>query len=219
MKREFTLLELLIVIVILGILLSLLMPSLRRSKDLAQTISCSGKQKQIGTYLIMGISDYSGRFVPALPSASENWVYLMEGEIRGKTINGWVFKKDNSDADRIWYCPSYDAKYYGYAGWVHYGYNNTSLVGGGGSKGRGYKPGAFLSAVDEPTEVLLIGDSVHWAGDRGIWEFHVNSGYKFRHNMGTRMNFMFVDGHLENISESDIGGWAGLRGLLNGTWR
>lgn len=47
--RKFTLLELLIVIAIIGILLSLLLPSLGRARDAAKFAVCKSNNKQLMT--------------------------------------------------------------------------------------------------------------------------------------------------------------------------
>ena len=228
-KIKFTLLELLIVIAIIGILLSLLLPSLGKAREAAKVAVCMSNQNQISKVLIMGINDYDGYFLPALDENQVSWVKRVEGTIRGtEPPSGYTFRQNNSTQEGIWYCPSYeiDSSLLGVAAWVHYGYNNTSLVGGGGS-GRtdddGNRTfgasGGLAAAVEEPSDTMLIGDAVHWAGDRGHWEMtFVN--YNFRHHFGKSMNFTFVDGHIENVKISKLTtDSTNLRKLNDGTWR
>lgn len=55
-KRQFTLIELLIVIAIIAILMTILLPSLQQAKLTAKIAVCSGNLKQIG----MGLTTYTG---------------------------------------------------------------------------------------------------------------------------------------------------------------
>ena len=56
-RRAFTLIELLVVIAIIAVLVSLLMPSLKRAKELARQSICAAHLKQVGTALNMYIPD------------------------------------------------------------------------------------------------------------------------------------------------------------------
>ena len=49
MKKSFTLIELLIVVAIIGILVSILMPSLANAREKAKLVVCLSNTKQIGT--------------------------------------------------------------------------------------------------------------------------------------------------------------------------
>lgn len=228
-NKNFTLLELLIVIAIIGILITLLMPSLSKAREAAKVAVCMSNQKQLATVLIMGINDYDGHFMPALDENQINWVKRVEGIMKGtEPPSDYTFRQNNSAPDRIWYCPSYevDSSLLGVSGWVHYGYNNSSEVGGAGSGRRdddGNKTfgasGGLVASIEKPVDTMMLGDSVHWAGDRGIWEMSFVT-YSFRHHFGKSMNFLFVDGHIENLKASVLTtDRTNLDKLKNGTWR
>ncbi|NRA13461.1 MAG: prepilin-type N-terminal cleavage/methylation domain-containing protein, partial [Crocinitomicaceae bacterium] len=62
---KFTLIELLVVIAIIGILTSMLLPSLQKSRDAAKTIVCTNLMSQIGRAEFMRIDDNSEKFTIA----------------------------------------------------------------------------------------------------------------------------------------------------------
>ena len=68
MSRKFTLIELLVVVAIIGILASLLLPSLSRARESAQRAVCASNEKQIGSAMAM----YHGAFDESYPLHS-NW--------------------------------------------------------------------------------------------------------------------------------------------------
>ena len=62
MRKRFTLIELLVVIAIIGILASMLMPSLRKAKEKAKIAFCAGQMKQLGQGGLMYVDAYDGIF-------------------------------------------------------------------------------------------------------------------------------------------------------------
>ncbi|MCM8531516.1 MAG: type II secretion system GspH family protein [Lentisphaeraceae bacterium] len=63
MKNKFTLIELLVVIAIIGILMSLLLPSLGKTRDKAETAVCVSNLRQVGT-IIYNYSSANGSKLP-----------------------------------------------------------------------------------------------------------------------------------------------------------
>ncbi len=70
MKRNFTLIELLIVIAIIAILAGMLLPALGKAKDKFETLTCLNQHKQRNTYMQLYRNDFKGYQV--LHTASEN---------------------------------------------------------------------------------------------------------------------------------------------------
>jgi len=62
-KKQFTLIEFLVVIAIIAILAAMLLPVLNLAREKAHEISCVGNQKQFGTAMAMYV-DSSNEFYP-----------------------------------------------------------------------------------------------------------------------------------------------------------
>ena len=71
MSRRFTLIELLVVIAIIGILVSLLMPSLRKVRQKVLQSSCVSNFKQVGVGVVLATSDNKGLLPGPVFSRSE----------------------------------------------------------------------------------------------------------------------------------------------------
>ena len=62
MKRlkAFTLIELLVVIAIIALLVSILMPSLQKAKELAKDVVCRTNQKHVAYAILLYVEEYQG---------------------------------------------------------------------------------------------------------------------------------------------------------------
>ena len=71
----FTLIELLVVVAIIGILASILLPSLQNARDAAHTAVCVSNQKQVGVSVALYSTDYDEN----IPPAGNQFVNLLGG--------------------------------------------------------------------------------------------------------------------------------------------
>jgi prepilin-type N-terminal cleavage/methylation domain-containing protein len=91
---QFTLIELLVVIAIIGILASLLLPSLQQAKKQATSILCVNNLKQTGLMCFAYANDHNGYFVPAGTQANSGMAWS-----RILIRNGYYTKKVDTEAD------------------------------------------------------------------------------------------------------------------------
>jgi prepilin-type N-terminal cleavage/methylation domain-containing protein/prepilin-type processing-associated H-X9-DG protein len=94
--RAFTLIELLVVISIIGILSSLLLPALARSKESAKRIQCASNLRQINMALRMYVDANNDR-LPQVSSGAWAW------DVPVKVADGMA---QNGAVQPICYCPS-----------------------------------------------------------------------------------------------------------------
>ena len=95
--RKFTLLELLIVIAIIGILLSLLLPSLGRARDAAKFAVCKSNNKQLMTAFTIYAKNNEYRTV------FSNWISLDASQDRGWLYaNGQKNSPDDVERGVFW---------------------------------------------------------------------------------------------------------------------
>lgn len=72
-RRDFSLIELLVVISIMAIMVSMLLPALGQARRIAYKISCSSNLHQMGIAVQMYVNEY-GYFPRAYQSATSRWV-------------------------------------------------------------------------------------------------------------------------------------------------
>lgn len=111
--KAFTLIELLVVIAILSLLVSILLPSLQKAKDLARATICLTNLRSIGSGAAMYASEFDGYHPPAgaytKSGAPSSWTELA-GNIRGwdallRIYLGEAEGNNNTDPLAVLQCP------------------------------------------------------------------------------------------------------------------
>lgn len=194
MNKKFTLIELLVVVAIIGILASLLLPSLSKARDKAKQAVCMSNQKQCGIALFSYGTTYNS--------------LTAKDERNGGKKSYWagllVHLEYLSDEPKGVRCSSYppfnSELYYGTFGinyYSHTGVNNDSNA----IENRINADSVFIDhhKIATPTEFVLLVDSTNIAGNSQAHWAHSSSnsssGPHTRH--GNKANALFADGHVK----------------------
>ena len=192
--KSFSLIEVLVVVAIIGILASLLLPSLRKAREKAISVDCQSRLKQLYAAETMWGDDNEQLMMYVTGNGDDlgTWpgqlsTYLgYTGGFHGPDISQDV-KDTSSNAYR---CPKADLSTAASWLWTHYGY---SLYAGAHNRtGSLYDP-VVRGNVTKPMGAIIFIDST---------SFYTRSDQYFRsmnrvnlHN-GTDRNVIFVDGHV-----------------------
>lgn len=211
----FSLIELLVVVSIISILMTLLLPSLRQTKEKAKEISCAGNLKQFSSANMMYIDDCSG-WLPFSNVDFKLWDYLLMPYI-DYTQDIAIANERNEYS--IFHCPS--GRWYSVWNFSNYrkrGYAYNSQLCFYPNVIRKYNRISRLIKTVLMTDMAQPGDAYNQS-ERHTFGKHphgelINSGggcnmISYRHNNLT--NVLFADGHVKsrkkglyNVSE---GGW------------
>ncbi len=104
----FTLVELLVVIGIIALLLSILLPTLGKAKEAANSAKCLSNMKQVGMSVMMYTNDYKGRWLPPYKVAERTPNYIAAGSPswRGPLFFTYLSGRFLKEDPKAWICPS-----------------------------------------------------------------------------------------------------------------
>jgi len=209
--RQFTILELLIVIAIIAILASLLLPALSRAKESGKQISCKNKMKQLSLCVEMYSNDHNGY----LPCGYGDYGAVNRNDAEVKLMPYLENRVSNSgDAiitEPYFHCPSASGCSYAPANperWLGYSMNAYIVRYHNTEKVSGHRAISKAVHVEYPTKLLLIvdGGNPNNTGDLNEWVTYSIGGWMTspdydtvnhlaqRHNNG--LNILFIDGHV-----------------------
>jgi prepilin-type N-terminal cleavage/methylation domain-containing protein/prepilin-type processing-associated H-X9-DG protein len=191
--RGFTLIELLVVIAIISLLVSLMMPSLQKARDLAKRMACSSKLHNIGIAFYLYGQDNDNYFPPAYDMS---WSTSLIWAFRIRAADGNTSHPDPKQSSPV-KCPSVDNTLvitYGYD-WLWKGAYTTDD-----------HPGVVLTnRIDEaerPSECPLVCCAKSYLIWPTRWGFTWHQHPEYLH-MGTA-NVLFVDGHVMPMDQDEL---------------
>jgi len=203
-RRKFTLIELLVVVGILAILMSILFPALRRSKEMANSIACKSNLRQMCVAIVMYAQDSSG-WTPypadyTKPFGAQNYYELLNSF---KLVPNFVDSRYGPYCCPSGQIPKNSRQIYGLRCHTQNPVKGFLITGG------------MISITESsgtstwsPSSFIIIGDSRY--GTLPIqWESIDDNNYGggrplpcMRH-LATG-NFGFTDGHVAGISGTDL---------------
>lgn len=191
--KNFTIIELLVVVAIIVILAAMLLPALNRAREVARRTNCLGNQKQWGILASAYIQDNDGYYAWQYDASFTPWkywpVYLTEynanDEIRAKLIGC------PSDNRPVKYRTSYGVPYL-------WGRKTTAGVVTLNKKS---------SRIRKPSYVVYITDSLR-APDITPRYSEFNDNFPVEWHQDS-YNLLFADFHAENMRGGSFGLYAG----------
>lgn len=202
-KREncgFTLIELLVVISIISLLVSILLPSITKAKDLAKSIACASNLKQLALATQMYVDDNDESFPNNRHGSYVLWMSLLSPYMGEK----WSLVYEGLEStDTVFFCPVADPAKHNIGGTPWYPRNVFISYGINGyltydSVYTTWQVFQKISQVRSSSDCALFQDLV--AGNVGIfpvfyfWDWDPITRYDYPH-LDSR-NVAYVDGHV-----------------------
>jgi prepilin-type N-terminal cleavage/methylation domain-containing protein len=208
MKRRtacFTLVELLVVIAIIAILAALLLPALKRAKEMSKSIVCINNLKQLGGCMAMYTMDYND-YYPVLLYGGTNTQTDPEMSFMksrpylggsGEGYNSWLWHlypyHKNS---KIYCCPAgrFPAKGWTY-GWSEFGYAYKDATDGAIKvrtiSARNPSSGPRVGSVQYGTNKIVLGEDMSTASTSRHAYVYATTGTTDSH--GNTTNVLLLD--------------------------
>ena len=203
--KKFTLIELLVVVSIIGILASLLLPSLANARAAGKAAVCTSNQRQLGIASISYMGDFNDIFPYGITNNIQNWGGTWPNttsrppqqvifEHAGASPELYVCPADQSPDDFKWWNlqnhPDLEEASYAFNEWATWYYTKIQ------------KRIFRISYVNDLTDWVMLADTWHTVSGPQYWHWSPSdTGARIDwYHPRTRINALFGDGHVERES-------------------
>ncbi|MCC6682699.1 MAG: prepilin-type N-terminal cleavage/methylation domain-containing protein [Phycisphaeraceae bacterium] len=206
-RKGFTLIELLVVISIIALLISILLPALRKSRDTARFITCSANVRQMAQVDALYANDYDGQ-IPLGWRNSQSFNYLFHtfpggglfiefGAVyRGGYTNDWRYHECPTASDAILGTPFYPSNWPPGKQTGSYSRSNYSLRPWGSIPWQDWKSPVVFPRMQDLAGKVLAADRLQ-PGNLGI-----NGTLALSHIQG--LNFCYGDGSARAFNRAEF---------------
>ena len=230
-KRNFTLIELLIVIAIIAILAGMLLPAINKAREKARIISCVSNLKQLGQLHILYADSFDGFVVlsrdASIPADGVNfkqkWIYILAKYIQNDSRTASEMLADSPFPGTIYCCPAVNnaVKSSEFAELLSYGINqNIQMTNPGANTLDNNTRRCRFSSFKNASASVLNADS--WSEyslgkrtmgavlnplQRKLAQLSDSvsiTDESLRHNEGNVINLLWLDGHATQGSGKNI---------------
>lgn len=189
-NKAFTLIELLVVVGIISLLVSILLPSLQKAKELARLAVCQSNVHNISLKIMMYVSeDPSGMFPLLCTKATDGSYCFWENRLG---LTSWWARAIPPYGIDYPCCPSIPEGIYNGVAYGGFSYAMNPQLG--------YS--LRIHDVEIPSETLVIGDNLFSDSLIGDWHLFYRPSYPGFHQRDDRhdetINVMWADGHIES---------------------
>jgi prepilin-type N-terminal cleavage/methylation domain-containing protein len=197
--RGFTLVELLVVIGIIAVLLSILLPAVKRLRYQTRELECQSRMREVGTVVLLYEANNKRQF----PAQTGRWLSPLTDP------DSWVYKLRPYTKDhRLFTCPfAYDGEgdeaIQGKVSFLYNGFLSGVAI-------PAWERPVLVSRVNKPVETALVMDHA-WLAD-ATWCASDAEGlalgrYQWYPHPRTRRTIGYVDGHAEVIEPDTLQQW------------
>lgn len=211
-RSKFTLLELLVVVAIMVILMSLLLPSLKKAREAALGIACVSNLKNLGSAEMNYIGDNQEWFSPSFPGKDEDshsafyWTNLTYPYLGGTGTSRDYFRATVNPDNSVYFCQAqrpHDT-FNGVIDGAINDYPSYGLNASLGGRNAAIAQSVKLTKIKNPSRLAMFAD-VQYTPDIPLRGFRFLTGFYFsaRHpkTPNGNSNVAWADCHVSSVSK------------------